>query len=256
MTKVSSIKLIRLLAAGMLATLLSTACSDDDDPNPSNPGGSSGKGGSSGTGATGGTAGRGGTGGIGASGGTTGTGGTGATGGTAGKDGGPTDGGPEAGDAGCPQGEVLRYEAVGCDVRPRCGPPSGDACVAYACSCAGTTIGGCDYYTQPIRHYGPCPDASDGGPNEGGPDADTGPNDAGPDGSDGGCPTGQVLRYETAGCNAQPRCGSPVQDACLGYACSCRGTLLTGCDYFTEPYSARGMCDASFDGPLFDSGPG
>jgi hypothetical protein len=172
-----------VVAVGVFAALLASACSDDGDT--TNPGGGAAAG-RGGTGATGGTGGRGGTGG------TTATGGTGATTGTGGTTGGPGDSGPDTPDS--------------------------------------------------------TPDAPDSAP-----DSDAEPNDSGPDGSDGGCPTGQVLRYEAPGCNATPRCGLPIQDACLGYACSCRGTLLTGCDYFTEPYSARGTCA---EAGLSDSGGG
>jgi len=163
-----------LLGASLLATLLSTACSDDEDAGsgPQGVGADAGRGGTAGTAGTGG-------GGTGGRGGTTGTGGTNGRGGTAGSggttggptdggpdgDGGPKDGGPDGNDGGCPPGEVLRYDTAGCDARPRCVSPFGDACISYACSCTGTTISGaCGYYNEPFRHAGPCSDGSDGGP--------------------------------------------------------------------------------------------
>jgi hypothetical protein len=188
MTKVSSGALIRLFGAGMLVALLGAACSGDDGSNPSNPGGTGGRGGSSGTGATGGTAGRGGTGG------TTATGGTGATGGSTGTSGGPNDGGPDAdtgpndaepdgSDGGCPTGQVLRYETAGCNAQPRCGSPAQDACLGYACSCQGTLLTGCDYFTEPYVARGTmCNDGSwfdTGSSVDTGSSADTGSADTG-----------------------------------------------------------------------------
>jgi hypothetical protein len=162
MAKASMKNLTLLLSAGLLATLLSTACSDDEETG-SGPEGGGAKGGSAGTAGTGG-------GGTGGRGGTSGTGGTGGRGGTAGSGGtagGPTDGGPDGDGGGCPPGEVLLYETLGCEAKPRCGRPEGDACVAYACSCRGTTIGGCGYYVEPYRHLGPCSDGGDSGPDSG-----------------------------------------------------------------------------------------
>jgi hypothetical protein len=97
-------------------------------------------------------------------------GGTAGTAGTAGTGGSPSDGGLDAQDtgandaAGCPAGQVLRYEAAGCNATPECGPPGQDACLTPACSCDGETIGGCDYYSKPYQHLGACADAADASP--------------------------------------------------------------------------------------------
>lgn len=55
----------------------------------------------------------------------------------------------------------------------------------------------------------------------------------------GSCPAPNVLRYERPGCgsNAMPRCGNPVMDLCAASTCSCTGKVITGCDYWPEPWS-------------------
>ena len=66
----------------------------------------------------------------------------------------------------------------------------------------------------------------------------------------GGCPAGQVLRYESSGCGtaATPVCGPSAQDACYRPVCSCQGQTISRCDYASEPFSAFGAC------PLPDTG--
>ena len=92
-------------------------------------------------------------------------------------------------------------------------------------------------------------DARDGG-RDGGTDATDGalPLADGPidEATDGGgtCQAPNVWRYQTAGCDAEanPVCGSAMQDAGLGFACGCDGEILVGFDYFSKPWSARGIC--------------
>jgi hypothetical protein len=77
----------------------------------------------------------------------------------------------------------------------------------------------------------------------------------GSDAADGTCPSGQVLRYESAGCGAaaKPVCGSPTQDACYRAVCSCQGQTISCCDYAPEPFASFGACTID-SGPV-DSGP-
>jgi len=57
--------------------------------------------------------------------------------------------------------------------------------------------------------------------------------------ADASCAAPDVLRYEQPGCDAQPLCGSPVEDMCLAMACSCAGKVIGGCDYFGEPWARK-----------------
>ncbi len=58
---------------------------------------------------------------------------------------------------------------------------------------------------------------------------------AGGIGGTGGC---QSPRYFSAGCNVAPVCPSGAGGACLGWACSCSGKVITGCrNDFGEPYA-------------------
>lgn len=174
----------------------------------------------------------------------------------------------------CPVGQV-RYESPGCgvEVKPVCGSSEQDACFRPVCSCQGKTISRCDYATEPFLSFGACP-ASDSG-------IDLPPDgvavdlavdlpvdiaqDVGLDGSVDGvldssvdvaydagpCPSGQVLRYESPGCDAEakPVCGSRSQDACYRAVCSCKGVTISRCDYASEPFAAFGACSGTDGGP-------
>lgn len=172
----------------------------------------------------------------------------------------------------CPTGQILRYESPGCGLaaKPVCGSATQHACYVPVCSCRGETISRCDYAPEPFADYGACPDAeSDANLDSSGSDSGKDAPDAGIDGSIDGdrdgpagpldgasdgpvdasydaspCPTGQVLRYETPGCgaDAKPVCGSPQQDACFRPVCSCKGGIISRCDYATEPFVSFDRC--------------
>jgi hypothetical protein len=59
-------------------------------------------------------------------------------------------------DGGCAAPMTLVYENPGCDQKPKCAGPLFDSCVAYACACDGTVIGGCGNFAKPWIVIGPC----------------------------------------------------------------------------------------------------
>jgi hypothetical protein len=68
------------------------------------------------------------------------------------------------------------------------------------------------------------------------------------------CADPKVWRYEEPGCGAEahPICSFGGGDACLAFACGCDGETLTGCDYFTKPWRARGLCPDACYGPTMN----
>ena len=63
--------------------------------------------------------------------------------------------------------------------------------------------------------------------------SDGGTGDGAPSGA---CLAPNVLRFEKAGCDQPAICGSLSQHACLQLRCSCRGRIVSGCDYYPEPW--------------------
>jgi hypothetical protein len=52
------------------------------------------------------------------------------------------------------------------------------------------------------------------------------------------CVAPNVMRYEIEGCDKQPVCGSMVMDLCARMVCSCKGKVLIGCDFYSEPWTS------------------
>ena len=70
-------------------------------------------------------------------------------------------------------------------------------------------------------------------------------NDPAPNSS---CAAPNVLRYERAGCDEKPVCGSATMDLCARPVCSCKGKVMIGCDYYREPFTTQAVPVGAQDG--------